>query len=236
MPFSPQTLEEKPYNLCVNCSHIGKLCDGPNFLAMDMPRLSEWCRLRKDYLHNQNPKWTNAHIAEQSDVSKVSVDRFLSGNIDDIKISTIARILKVLVNGTWGQYPCAMAAITEQNATNAENPKLVKRAEETAAECQRLRAMLNSLNAEHKTDLAEVRADDQRKIDYLKDQIKFKDSQLTVKDDLLAQRYDFLKQRNRVILVLALLLGLSVLVIIAALVIDATDPTRGFFWFHALGG
>lgn len=205
MPFSPQTLEEKPYNRCVTCSSIGIHCDGPNFLAMEMHRLSEWCRLRKDYLHSLDPKWTNAYIAAQADVSKVSVDRFLSDNVEDIKISTIARILKVLVNGSWGQYPCAAAA-AEKEPVYMDNPVLVER-------CERLQA-----------DLAAARADDNVKINYLKErvtylmqQIKFKEDQMLAKDNLLAERYGFLKRKDTAIVTLSILLGVAVIIIIAGL-------------------
>lgn len=215
MPFSPQTLEEKPYNMCLNCAHIGKRCDGPNFLAMEMPRLCEWCRIRKDYLHSLDAKWTNAYIAEQAGVSKVSIDRFLSGNVDDIKISTVARILKVLVNGSWGQYPCAMAA-TEKEPIYLDNPALVEK-------CQRLQA-----------DLDAARADNRQKIDFLRNQIKFKEEQMASKDKLLAERGAFMKSKDRAIVTLSILLGIAVVLIIAALIIDMVNPDYGFIWRTAL--
>lgn len=208
MPFSPQTLEEKPYNMCLNCAHIGKRCDGPNFLAMEMPRLCEWCRIRKDYLHSLDAKWTNAYISEQAGVSKVSIDRFLSGNVDDIKISTVARILKVLVNGSWGQYPCAMAA-TEKEPIYLDNPALVER-------CERLQA-----------DLDAARADDREKIDFLKEQ-------LAGKDKLLAERYGFIKKKDHAIVTLSIFLGIAVVLILAALIVDMVNPDYGFFWRTAL--
>ena len=110
MPYSPATYEEKPYNRCIDCRYIGKRCDGPDFLAMEIPRLCEWARLRKAYLTSQDKKWTNNYIAEQADISRATADRFFAGDIDDLKFTTASRILKVLVNGTWGQYPCAMVA------------------------------------------------------------------------------------------------------------------------------
>lgn len=216
MPFSPQTLEEKPYNLCINCAHIGKRCDGPNFLVMEMPRLCEWCRLRKDYLHRLDPKWSNAYIAEKAAVSKITIDRFLSGHAEDIKTSTIARVLKVLVNGTWGQYPCAMAA-TEREPIYVDNPALVER-------CEQLQA-----------DLAAARADDQRKIDFLKEQIKFKEDQMASKDKLLAERYDFLKRKDKAIIWLSVLLGVAVLLLLTVLIVDLLNPNLGFFWRSIAG-
>ena len=138
MPFSAKNIEEKPYNMCLDCRYIGKSCDGPNFLAMSMERWSEWCRLRKEYLG-----WTNAHIAEVSEISKASVDRALGGSSKDIRISTMAAITRVLVNGTWGQYPCTMAAELEATA-----PDLSER-------CR---------------ILEDQHADDRAKIDHLKQQ------------------------------------------------------------------
>lgn len=224
MKFLPHNFEEKPYDLCLGCPHIGKRCDGPNFLAMDLPRLCEWCRLRKEYLHRQDTKWTNAFIAEESGISKVSVDRFLSGNVDDIKISTIARILKVLVNGSWGQYPCAMAAESETETA------LLEKAENAIAQCKHLQATLDGIRAEHKENLDAVRAEDQRKIDFLREQIKFKEEQMHTKDNLINEYNEHIKRKNRVIGLFAVLLGISVLLIIAALTIDVLDPNKGFFW------
>lgn len=160
MPFSPQTLEEKPYNLCLNCTHIGKRCDGPNFLAMDTDRLCEWCRLRKNYL-----KWNNAYIAEKAGIAKVSVERIMAGETKDLRISTLRSVLKVLVNGTWGQYPCTMAT------TDLEN-----------------------LTQEHRENLVAAHAADQRKIDHLLSEVEFLKEQLTAKDKVINELCDILKK------------------------------------------
>ena len=163
MPFSPHTLEEKPYNRCLNCENIGKHCDGPNFLAMSTERRCEWMRLRKEYLHSLEPdKWTNAYIAEVSGVSKVTVARVFSGDTKDIRLSTIGCIIKVLVNGSWGQYPCAMAATAD-----LDRPALLQRAEVAEAECARLR---------------ESQASDQRKVAHLLKETDFLERQLRHKD------------------------------------------------------
>lgn len=228
MPFSPKTLEAKPYNVCVTCERLGKHCDGPNFLAMELSRLSEWCRLRKDYLHKIDPKWTNAYIAEQATMSKVSVDRFISGNVDDIKMSTIARILKVLVNGTWGQYPCDMPGndVTEY----VDNPDLLERLHKAEKECDHLRSMLNSMTADHKAELSAAHLQDEHRIDYLKEQIKFKEDQMKAKDKLLEENYEFIRRKNRIIRNLTVALTIAVSIIILALVIDRLDSDIGFFW------
>jgi len=107
--------QEKPYNRCIDCEHIGVDCDGPDFLAMDIPRLCEWAKLRKEHLRHTDPKWTMTYIADKSGVGKSTVERFINGRIDDLDFTTAARIIRVLVNGSWGKYPCTMAAGMEYN-------------------------------------------------------------------------------------------------------------------------
>lgn len=198
--YSPQNYEEKPYNLCLNCIHIGKKCDGPNFLAMSTERWSEWVRLRKEYLG-----WTNAKVAECADVSKVSVDRIMSGNIKDIRTTTMQAVTKALVNGSWGQYPCALAAM--EITTDTDNSVLVN-------ECENLRKAL-----------ANEQDSSKRKIDFLKEQVSFMEKQLETKDEQLRERSDFLKRKDRVII------GLSVIisVFIFILILDLFNGNFGYF-------
>ena len=166
MPFSRRTLEEKPYNRCINCMHIGSLCDGPNFLAMELERWCEWCRLRKEYLG-----WTSSRLAELADVSKVSVDRIMNVNVKDLRISTMQAVTRALINGTWGQYPCVLAATENMQANTTE--------------CTKLQAEIAQLKAEHKAELEALRADHAVKITFLREQVKFKEEQMLAKDKLL---------------------------------------------------
>lgn len=165
MPFSPETLEEKPYNICVSCSRIGQTCDGPNFLAMSVERWCEWCRLRRDYLG-----WKNATLAEKSGVSKISIDRIMSGDVKDLRITTMQTVTKALVNGTWGQSPCVLVTETEREIY-VDNPVII-------AQCQHLQNSLDTLSAEYAAGMASIREEAQRKIDFLKEQIAIKDKQI----------------------------------------------------------
>lgn len=227
MPFSPATYEEKPYNRCIDCVHIGKNCDGPDFLAMDIPRLCEWCRLRKDYLHSQDKKWTNAYIADAAGLSEKTIKRFFVGDVDDLKLTTAASIIKVLVNGTWGQYPCALAALAEKEEVYVDNPAIVE-------QCRRLQESLDSLTITHKREIAEIREYEQGRIEYLKEQVRFKEEQMRAKDKLLDERRDFIKRKDRWIAILAVSLAVALLLIIAALVLDGLNPDMGFFWLDKL--
>lgn len=203
MLFPHKSVEEKPYNACLDCAHIGKKCDGPNFLAMSVDRWCEWCRLRKEYLN-----WTNAHVAELAEISKISVDRVMSGNVKDLRISTMQAITKALVNGTWGQYPCAISGMDEAQVVYVDNPVLVEKAEHASRECQQMKEAL-----EH------AKADDQRKIDYLKEQVHFKEEQMIAKDQLIAERCDFLKRKDKAIKMLSIFLIASVLLNIVLLIV-----------------
>lgn len=165
MPFSPETLEEKPYNICISCSKLGQSCDGPNFLAMSVERWCEWCHLRRDYL-----KWKNQTIADKSGISKASIDRFMSGDSKDLRISTMQAVTKALVNGCWGQSPCVLVTETEKEI-DVDNPVIV-------AQCQQIQNTLDSLSVEYKEQVIAIRAEAQKKIDFLREQVAIKDKHI----------------------------------------------------------
>lgn len=218
MPFTPQTYQDKPYNRCVICERLGVYCDGPNFYTMTMERLGEWCRLRKNHLNTLEPgKWTNKYIADEAGVSLKSVERLMSGKAGDMSIYTVSQILRVLVNGTWGQYPCPLSVVSEAEQEALDNAKA------TAADCKRLTE-----------SLARVEAETQRKVAFLTKQIEEKDKQIASKDERLAERRDFIYRKDRIIGILSVLLALCLVVIIGALFIDATNPDVGFLWLDRL--
>ena len=165
MPFSPETLEQKPHNICVTCPKIGQTCDGPNFLAMPIERWCEWCKLRRDFLG-----WKNQKVADEARVSKISIDRIMMGDVKDLRITTMQSVTKALVNGSWGVSPCVLVTETEKEIY-VDNPVIV-------AQCQHLQNMIDNLSEEYKTEIATVREDDRKKIDFLMEQIKIKDKQI----------------------------------------------------------
>lgn len=175
MPFSPETLEEKPYNICISCPKIGQTCDGPNFLAMSVDRWCEWCRYRKEFLG-----WRNSTIAEKSGVSRMSIDRIMAGDAKDIRITTMQAVTKALVNGSWGQAPCVLVTETEKEI-QVDNPVIV-------AQCQHLQNTLDTLTAEYKEERAAFREEAQRKIDFLREQIAIKDKHIQLLYTIIQER------------------------------------------------
>ena len=175
MPFSPETLDEKPHNICISCPKIGKICDGPNFLAMPIERWCEWCHLRRDFLN-----WKNSTIAEKAGVSKISVDRIMAGDVKDLRITTMQAVTKALVNGVWGQSPCILVTETDKEIY-VDNPVIV-------AQCQHLQNTLDNLSDYYKTEVAAVREDAQKKIDFLRDQLAIKDKQIEWMQSFIHQK------------------------------------------------
>ena len=176
MPFSPETLEEKPYNICISCAHIGTNCDGPNFLAMPIERWCEWCRLRRDYLG-----WKNQTVADKSGYSKITIDRIMAGDTKDLRITTMQAVTKALVNGVWGHSPCVLVAAESEKEIYVDNPVIV-------AQCQHLQNTLDNLSAEYKQEVDTVRAEAQQKIAFLRDQIAIKDKQIEWMYSLIHQK------------------------------------------------
>ena len=223
MNLSLQGFDEKPYNACLNCIHIGKNCDGPNFLAMSTDRWCEWCKLRKEFLG-----WTNAYIAEQAGVSKISVDRIMSGSVKDLRTTTMQAVTKVMVNGSWGEHPCAMPALSGSEPAYTDNPALVEKAEQ----CDRLQAAMDQMVADHKAELERIHTEEQRKIDFLKRQMEQHEEQINEQNKLLRERYYFIKRKDKTIALLGSLLVVTTLVIIAALVVDWSFAHLGFVWME----
>lgn len=167
MSFSPNQHEEKPYNACIDCVHLGKECDGPNFLAMTPERFGEWVKLRKQY-----KGWTVEYLAERSGVSESSLRRIIAGKAGNLMWDTVQPIAQVLVDGSWGQYPCAWAA------TNGALDN----------DCEHIKAQLE---AEQKK-VAYLK----EQVAFKEKQMTLKDAQIEERGKLLQERKDFLLQKD----------------------------------------
>lgn len=222
-----ENAQTKPYNKCIRCSYLGKRCDGPNPLAMvdlesDRPlaRIGEWMRLRKEYLHEQDTKWTNAYIAEEAQVAKATVDNLLAGKAVDIKISSLVRIFKVVVNGSWGEYPCAME---EQERELMECRKELQEAQARVKELEKDNADLFERKCHFKELYYDANA-----------QLKKKDQQIEDRGEIIKDRGKFMRRKDLWITVLAIAALIGWTIIIAALVIDKANPNVGFFWLDGI--
>lgn len=224
--------QETNYDLCITCSYIGKKCNGPNLSVISTSRWCEWIRLLKEHLH-----WNNAQISDLSGVSLPTVNRVMSGAIGGLTVETKYRISYAMIfqrspGEDPAKYPCAMVALglpsdTDLSAIIQENKELKSRLED------------NSIHStvEYDTLLQrynELKEQDRVTIDYLKQQITFKESQMVEKDTLLRERAEYLRLKDRYIAILFCLFGIAMLAIIFALAADWSNPEIGFFWRDAL--
>lgn len=201
--------EDKPYNRCIKCPALGQSCDGPNFAAMSTDRMVEWIRLKKEHLG-----WSNGKLAEESNTPKGTVDRILAGGHTDFKVGTIAPIIKALVGGSWGQFPCP----DPENAA-PDVKTLLGILKERDNEIAQLRTSLEKTEEKHQAQIAHIEEDSEKKVEYLKELI----------DDMKLQ----LKDYRRLLINIALLAGVFAVIIIIALLIDKADPSVGFIWRSA---
>lgn len=223
---------ETNYDLCISCPYIGNQCNGPNLSVISTTRWCEWISLYKESMG-----WNNAQIAELSGVSLSTVCRVMSGTSSGLTVETKYRISYAMIfkrapGKDPAKSPCAIAALglpldTDWAAVLQENADLKARLQSEA------------LQGTNDRDAARRQYDDlkeseQRKIEYLKKDNEFYQSQLLAKDKLLDERADFLRAKDKIIALLASLLGLSVLLIAAFLIIDVLNPDLGFFWRETL--
>lgn len=222
-PVTPELREElkdKPYNLCLRCKRMSSTCDGPNVLAMKYSRLVEWCNALA-----RKKKLSRPDIAEGSNMALGTVVNFLSERTDDVMFSTLQPIVQFLVGGCWGQYPCHQAQrymegleLPEDRVEilETELEDAIKRLEDTQAELEtakrnsaHMNEIIANMQASHAAELAAVREDGQKKVDYLKE---------------TAAKLE--KSNGRFMFVIVAL----AVVIIGALVVDYFNREIGFFW------
>lgn len=193
------------YEKCLECNKLGNPCDGPNFMAMNTEDLIHWCNERKKQL----PGLTYDRIAEKTGLSKGTISGFFTRSHTDYRIETIRPILKTLVGGEWEDSPCG-------------DPT----AEERAKYEEKL----------HQFEKDKVWHED--KIQHLEKQIESMQTLIANTNARATQDKDFLrsqiKSKNKAIAILSVLLGLCVIAIIAALIIDRTNSGIGFFWLEGL--
>ena len=160
--------KEKPYDICLKCPSLGVTCDGPNILAMEYKRWAEWAN---EYMDRKG--LTKAYVAEESGLPLSTVRSALSGSGYDIRSETMRAITRVLIGGCWGQYPCHLAALLMAGI-----------APEDDGDVGQIRQLeLELAKAEER--LKTAKEEDQRKIEYLKEQVSIRDKYLIGKNKMI---------------------------------------------------
>ena len=189
------------YEKCLNCSQLGKACDGPNLLAMETVELGQWC----DELRKQRPGLTYDRIAAETGVSKTAVYGFLKGAHEDCNLHTARTVAKPITGGEWDNNPCG-------NLTNSEKAAFEEQI-----------AKLQTSVTWHEDKLKHYQTTNES----LQTLVTNTNARMTKDKEFLQEQ---IKSKNKVIAILASCLAVALLVIITALVIDRTNGDIGFFW------
>ena len=191
------------YEKCLTCKQLGNGCDGPNLLLMETAELGQWC----NELRKLRGKTYDGVTAEAS-MSKTAVYGFLTSANHECRIDTCRSVAKALIGGNCDDNPCG-------NVTSSEK----------AAYEEKIRQLGHDI--EWHKEKNKIIADEN---DGLKTLVANTNKRHTDSQNFMRMQ---IKGKNKAILILSLLLGVCVFLIIAALIIDNTNPDVGFFWLRS---
>ena len=199
------------YESCVSCTKQRVSCRGPHLPDMTIEEAIVLMKARKKFLN-----WSNQVVAERSKTPKGTIDGIFAATHADLRFETLRPVWNALFGGDMPDNPCPDLSDSER--------------------------------AKYEEKIRQLEADNARKDDKIADLTQQKEAMQTLitntnaratqdKDFLrrqLDERYTFLKRKDKVIVILSVLLGLSVATIIAALIIDRLNGDMGFFWLESL--
>lgn len=200
------------YEKCLTCKQLGNECDGPNFIAMDTVELGQWCDEKRKTI----PGLTYDKMQTVTGISKTAIYNFLKGVHPDCRLETIRPIIKELTGGKWDDNPCGNVSNTEKAAYEDRIKELEKLLD------YEVRWRDDKIQHLQKTNAS------------LETLVVNNNARATTDKDFLRSE---MKRKNKTIVILSTCLGICLLVIIGALVIDRINPEIGFFWLRSwLGG
>lgn len=139
------------YEKCFSCSKLGVSCPGPRFLTLKAHEALEWCKLRKSQI-----EWSNAKLADTSQIPKGTIDRLWANDHVDFKYDTICPIITALVDVDCIGRPCEGS---HDEALSAQVERLEKENNALKEEMQtRVDYMKEQLRLEQKTSKGRQKA------------------------------------------------------------------------------
>ena len=94
-------LTTKPYYRCLSCPMFRRDCGGVPTRGMD---LQSWCEYMRDV--KEAAHLTNAHIAQEADVSIKTIERIMAINFEQDIMRSTARRIELAVIGPFGIHLC----------------------------------------------------------------------------------------------------------------------------------
>ena len=93
----------KPYYRCLSCAKFRKACGGIPTRDLDLENWCEYMRDVKEIAH-----LTNAHIAQESEVSIKTIERIMAINITQDIMRSTARRIEMVVLGDVSKHICEL--------------------------------------------------------------------------------------------------------------------------------
>lgn len=157
--------EDKPFNKCFECNSFRKGCSGPNLSIMSIERVCEFLQAARVFL-----KYSYQDVTDGTGVSLATVKRTLAGKVSDPSFFTISAISVFLFGDPNGKYPCAIPNVTSDLANEAKLDDALRELERALVDNKEYRKALDDIHSSYKAEMALIRMEAQRKIDYLMEQ------------------------------------------------------------------
>lgn len=158
----------KPYNKCFACPHLKTpRCNGPRTASMELPR---WCEYMRDLRDLFN--LTNEYIAEKADVSLKTINKIMSGKIDQDIYRETARRIEDVILGENGGAACYLAFEEEHLPNNQKLSGALLELERTLKDNDEYRAALDNIHDSYNAEMSIVRDEAQRKIQFLLSEVE----------------------------------------------------------------
>lgn len=196
------------HNECTTCVNAGRECL-PFLLSLSSTELLDWCRERKMQI-----RMTNSDIAGKSGVPLGTVNRVLASQTTDTRVSTILPIILALLDVEQED-----VLVCPAHQTTLEGKELAEKLQQLEEENDELKQRVQDIRQHGHEDSVAVKQEFHERIDFLREQ--------------LHHEQETSESRKKAVITLAICLGLTLLLIIVALIIDRLDPNIGFFWRSA---
>lgn len=190
------------YQQCHSCSMLdeGK-CNGPNLSILESEEKIEWINHRMKHLG-----LTHQDLALRAEISKGTLDPILSGKRPNFSNETLRLILFALGMKSTGDNPCP----------DNETLDTIK------AELQDLQSFKENADKHKDIAIEKTKEDNQKKIEFLKQQIEARDKQIAIQNDAI-------RRKERTITTLSIIIGVLGFSLIALFAFDFFNPWFGMF-------
>lgn len=154
--------EDKPFNQCFQCHSFRNGCSGPNLSIMSVERACEFLQMARVFLH-----LSYQQVSDATGISLATVKRILLGKVSDPSFFSITTLSRYLLGDPHGKYPCAIPNIVSSPESEKQLNEALLELDRALADNGEYRTALDNIHISYKAELDAIRAESQRKIDYL---------------------------------------------------------------------